>query len=230
MHVLIVNEDPLGRALAAALVARGHELAYLDEEEEYCAMVAAELGCLVIQGETTNIRVLQEAGIERADVLVALLKKDIKNIMVGLFGRQFGVAHTLALVRQEHYRAAYEFAGISELFSAFDYLLNQLLVAIENPNVRQVLAIGDGRVEIGGIQVPPHSPFAGGPLRAVWEHRGFPGDAVVLGVLKAGAQAFALPKDGPVLAPGDELLVAAAPDDIHQLAELLQRRRRGILR
>ena len=89
MYILLVNEEPLGRALAAALVESGHEVAYVDEDSEYCQMVASELGCLVIEGETTNIRVLQEAGIERADVVVALLEKDIKNIMVGLFARQF---------------------------------------------------------------------------------------------------------------------------------------------
>lgn len=66
MYILIVNEEPLGRALAAALLENGHEVAYVDEDPEYCNMVATELGCLVIQGESTNIRVLQEAGIERA--------------------------------------------------------------------------------------------------------------------------------------------------------------------
>jgi trk system potassium uptake protein TrkA len=126
MYILIVNEDPLGRSLAATLVAHGHEVAYLDEEAEYCNMIATELGCLVVQGETTNIRILQEAGIARADVLVVLLEKDIKNILVGLFGRQFRVPRILALLRQDHYRPAYELAGISDIFSAFDYLLNWL--------------------------------------------------------------------------------------------------------
>ena len=70
MYVLIVNEQPLGRSLAAALVSRGHEVAYVDEDSEFCNMVTSEVGCLVIQGENTNLRILQEAGIERADVVV----------------------------------------------------------------------------------------------------------------------------------------------------------------
>lgn len=68
MYILIVNEDPLGRSLAGVLIQRGHEVAHLDEDPEYCEMVATELGCLVVQGETTNVRVLQEAGIAHADV------------------------------------------------------------------------------------------------------------------------------------------------------------------
>ena len=79
MYVLIVNEQPLGRSLAATLVSHGHEVAYIDEEIEYCNMVTSEVGCLVIQGDNTNLRILQEAGIERADVVVALMDEDIKK-------------------------------------------------------------------------------------------------------------------------------------------------------
>jgi len=106
MYILIVNEQPLGRALAASLISNGHEVAYIDRETEYAHMVAAELGCLVIEGEPTNLRILQEAGVERADVVVALLEKDSENIMVGLFARQFRVPRILARLRQQHYKAA----------------------------------------------------------------------------------------------------------------------------
>ena len=161
MYILIVNEQPLGRSLAAMLVKHGHEVAYVDRSSEHCQMITTELGCLVIQGEETNLRVLQEAGIERADVVVALLETDIKNIMVGLFAKQHGVPRILANLRQEHYRATYELAGIGNTFSAFDYLLNELLMFIEEPNVRKVMTLADGRIEIAAIDVPADSPFLG---------------------------------------------------------------------
>lgn len=229
MYVLIANEEPLGRALAATLVERGHEVAYVDEEPEFCNVVASELGCLVIQGETTNIRVLQEAGIERAHVIVALLEKDIKNIMVGLFARQFNVPTILARLRQEHYRSAYRLAGITDVFSGFDFLLNQFLIAIEDPNVRQVMTLGDGRNEIAAIDVPPNSPFVGKPVSALWEHRDFPHGALLLGVLKSHDQVFHLPREKPTLRPDDELLALAPHEDIHRIAGIITGQRRRLL-
>lgn len=229
MYILLVNEEPLGRALAAALVESGHEVAYVDEDSEYCQMVASELGCLVIEGETTNIRVLQEAGIERADVVVALLEKDIKNIMVGLFARQFQVPTILARLRQEHYQSAYELAGITNIFSGFDYLLNQLLIAIEDPNVRQVMALGDGLNEIAAIDVPADSPFVDKPVSALWEHRHFPPGALLLGVLKTADQSFHLPRSQPILQPDDELLALAPHEDIHRIAGIVTGQRRRLL-
>lgn len=229
MYVVIVNEEPLGRALATALVENGHEVAYVDEDEEYCNMVATELGCLVIHGETTNIRVLQEAGIERAGVVAALLEKDIKNIMVGLFARQFQVPHILARLRQEHYRSAYELAGITNIFSGFTYVLNQLVIAIEDPNVRQVMKLGDGRVEIAAIDVPPGSPFVGKTVNALWEHKDFPAGALLLGVLNDEDQSFQLPRTRPELQPDDEILALAPHEDIHQIAEILTGQRRRLL-
>lgn len=224
MYILIVNEDPLGRALAAALVERGHEVAYLDAKEEYCQMVSTELGCLVIQGATTSIRALREAGIERADILVTLLEKDSKNIIVGLFGRQFEVPQILACLRQKHYQEAYELAGIKNIFSAFDFLFNQLLVAIEEPQVRHIMRVGRGRSEIAAIDVPADSPLLGQPLNEVWEKSRYPQDALVLGLLKNRDQRFAVAAKRPILETGDELLALGPREAIHQIATLLEKR------
>jgi trk system potassium uptake protein TrkA len=226
MYIIIINEDPLGRALAATLVDHGHEVAYVDEKAEYCGLIATELGCLVIQGEPTNIRILKEAGIERADIVVALLEKDIKNIMVGIFSRQFKVPRILARLRQEHYRSAYEIAGIQDVFSAFDHLLNQFVIAIETPNVRHVMRFGDGRIEIAAIGVTPKSALLSAPLNAIWEDRHFPTGALLLGLLKNADQTFHLPRDRSVLENNDEVLVAGSPDDINRIAAIINPKRR----
>jgi trk system potassium uptake protein TrkA len=225
VYVLIVNAEPLGRSLAAALVGNGHEVAYLDEEEEYCNRVATELGCLVIQGETTNINVLQEAGIERADVVVMLLEKDIKNIMVGLFARQFGVPLIMARLGQRHYRSAYELAGIHAVFSAFEYLQNKMLIAIEEPKVKQVMRLGSGRVEIASLEMTEDSPLVGKPLPELWESPGFPEGALVLGLLKADDQTFLLPRERPIIEVNDDVLLLGSPEDVHQVVQVLERRR-----
>ncbi|MDJ0754356.1 MAG: TrkA family potassium uptake protein [Ardenticatenaceae bacterium] len=222
MFILIVNEDPLGRALAAALVERGHEVAYLDADEEYCQMVATELGCLVIRGETTNIRALQEAGIERADVLVALLEKDSKNIIVGLFGRQFGVPTIMACMRQKHYQEAYTLAGIEQIFSAFDILFNRMLQAIEEPELRQIMALGDGTSQIAAIDIPPESTWVGRPLQAVWDHASFP-NMLILGLLKKRQQHFHHAAERPTIEAFDELIALGSHQDIHQLVQLLEK-------
>ena len=225
MYVLIVNQEPLGRALAKTLVDNGHEVAYLDEDIEYCNVMATELGCLVINGESTNIAVLQEAGIARADVVVALLEKDIENIMVGLFARQFGVARIMARLRQVHYAAAYELAGITEVFSAFDFLLNQMVTAIEDPNIRQVMVLDPGLVEIASLDIPAGSPLLDRSLNALWEHPDFPAGALVLGLFKSGDRAFRLPREKPRVATGDDILVLGTPSQAHALAALLARKR-----
>ena len=230
MYVLIVNEQPLGRSLAAALVSHGHEVAYVDEESEYCNMVTSEVGCLVIQGDNSNLRILQEAGIERADVVVALLDEDIKNIMVGLFAKQFGVPRILARLRQQHYRAAYELAGIDNIFSAFEFLLHELLMAIEEPNVRQVMSLGQGGIEIAAIDVPANSPLLNSGLHTLWEHRKFPAGALILGLVKETEQAFHLPRERPLVALNDEILALGTADDIHQISLIISGKRQGLIR
>ena len=230
MYILIVNEIPLGRALAAELVKNGHEVAYLDDSEEYCNMVATELGCLTILGETTNIRVLKEAGIERTDVLLAVLEKDIKNIIVGLFGRQFQVPRIYARLNQEHYRSAYELAGIEDVFSGFHFMLNNMLTVIEEPTVRHVMTLGDGRIEIAGIDVQQGSPFIGQTTSAFWSDKQYPQGALILGVLNSDTQVFSPAREQHPLKKNDEVFVAATHDEIRQIVHLLNSRRKRLLR
>jgi Trk K+ transport system NAD-binding subunit len=63
----------------------------------------------------------------------------------------------LARLHQQHYQAAYEFAGIDNIFSAFEYLLNEFLMAFEEPDVRQVMFLGQGGIEIAAIDVQSNS-------------------------------------------------------------------------
>ncbi len=221
MYILIVNEQPLGRALASELMKNKHEVAYLDESNEHCELVAAELGCLVINGETTNINLLKEAGIEHADVVVALHEKDIKNIMVGIFARQFNVPRILAHLKQAHYHSAYELAGIQEIFSAFDYLLNKMVISIEDPYVKQVMTLGDGSTEIVTLEIKENCHMIGKPLQRLWDDPSYPQGLLILGVNKSRGQKFILPRDKPIFEADDELLLIGRDEDIHRVAKLL---------
>ena len=226
MYILIVNEDPLGRRLAEILVKNGHEVAYLDADVEYCNQIASELGCLTIHGETTNINILQEAGIERADVVIALHQEDIKNIMVGIFARQFSVPKIMARLRQEHYASAYELAGVADVFSEFDFLLNKMLIAIENPHIKQVMRLGNGQTEIASLDLAEDSPLVGQPLSAVWEHPDYPHKALVLGLIKEEDQVVHLPREQPTVEKRDFLIVVGSPEDVHRISAYINNQRR----
>ncbi|MFN2252366.1 MAG: potassium channel family protein [Anaerolineae bacterium] len=229
MYILIANKVPLGRHVASALVSRGHEVAYVDESLEYCNLVSTELGCLTIEGEPTNLRVLQSADIERADAVIALLDEDIENILVGLFARQFGVPRIVAVLTHEHYRAAYELAGIENVRSSFDFLFNEVLIAVENPIIRRVMAVGDGRIEIAAIDVIADSPLIGQGVEAIFRHPDFPRAAMVLGLLHAGDRTVSVPRDAPVLRGDDEVLVVGTHQEVQAVAALMGHRRRGFL-
>lgn len=131
----------------------------------------------------------------------------------------------MARLRQEHYRSAYELAGIKQLFSEFDFLLNQMLIVIEEPSVKQVMELGDGHTEIAALVIDNQSPLAGRKVTALWEHPKFPRGALVLGVLRASDQRFLLPRTEPTVQAGDDLLIIGTHDDIHQVSRIVAQRR-----
>ena len=110
---------------------------------------------------------------------------------------------------------------LQNLRNPFDYLRNELLVAIEDPNVHQFMALGDGRIEVIAIEVTKNSPFVGQEISAIWKHPDYPRGALVLGLLKAENQTVYLTKEHPVLEIGDDVLASGPVDDVQAIAQIL---------
>ena len=98
-------------------------------------------------------------------------------------------------------------------------------MAIEDPNVRQVMALGNGKIEIAAIDVPENSPWLGQNLSVLWEHQKFPKGALIMGLLKVREQVFFLPREMPTLAADDEVLVLGNDKDVHQISLILSNKR-----
>ena len=77
MYVVIGGTGSTGGRLAGVLADR-HDVVAIETDEHRCEQLYAELGILVINGSATDIRVLEEAGIERADVACGLMADDVK--------------------------------------------------------------------------------------------------------------------------------------------------------
>ncbi|MBU0611271.1 MAG: TrkA family potassium uptake protein, partial [Armatimonadetes bacterium] len=160
MYVIIGGTGSTGGRLAAVLAER-HDVVAIETDERRCEQLYAELGILVINGSATDIRVLEEAGIEQAEVACALMRDDADNLAFLLLANRYGVKSRIARMRDTRYREAYELAGATVILNTADMFMREIVFSIERPEARRITEIGAGEAELLAVQIPEGAAIEG---------------------------------------------------------------------
>ncbi len=99
MYVTIVGCSGIGYHLAKALLAAGHEVLVIEKSRSRYQLLYDELGSVVLCGDGTDQRVLNSAGVGRADILAAVTGIDETNLVACQMAKEaFQVPRTMAVV------------------------------------------------------------------------------------------------------------------------------------
>jgi trk system potassium uptake protein TrkA len=221
MYVIIGGAGLTGGRLAGVLAER-HDVVVVESDQKRCEQLYAELGVLTVNGSATDIRVLEEAGIQRADVACGVMRQDADNLTFILLAHHFGVKTRIARMGDPRYREAYELAGATQVLNSADMLLREIVFYIEKPAARRVTEIGGGEAEMLAIEVPEGAAVEGMTVQAITQSRGFPETCVIAGIFDAERK-LTIPRGSAVVRPHSEILVVARAEDIAGLVEFLTR-------
>ena len=78
----------MGLALASLLISDGHDVTLIENDQSLCNIASSELDAMVICGNGTNNKVLEEANVEDADVFVAATGNDEVNLLASILVRE----------------------------------------------------------------------------------------------------------------------------------------------
>src|SRR3990170_8541375 len=99
MYVIIIGGGKVGYYLSQEVRRDGHEVTVLERDPKRYQLIEGELGDMVTLGDGCEVRTMQEAGMNRADVVVAVTGHDEDNLVIcQLAKRKFGVPRTIARV------------------------------------------------------------------------------------------------------------------------------------
>lgn len=103
MKIIITGCGKVGRAAAAALSKEKHDVTVVDIQPGRIFNLANELDILAVSGSALSPETLTDAGIEEADLLIALTGNDELNLLCCLLAKRLGVTHTIARIRNPEY-------------------------------------------------------------------------------------------------------------------------------
>jgi trk system potassium uptake protein len=225
MYVIISGAGLVGASLAVRLEEAHHDVVVIDQSREVCERLASGTGVLVVCGNATDIDILTQAGVERADVAVATMKGDADNLAFTLLAKSFGVPQIVARMRDPRYESAYAKAGVSATSRIVDVFVNQLLLEIDEPHLRQVATFGGGQASIVVDTVPEGAVASGKTISEIAADPGFPAECVISGVYRPETKEFAIPRGQATVRSGDRVFLVARLPDLRRASKFLHRTR-----
>ncbi|OFX17256.1 MAG: portal protein [Armatimonadetes bacterium RBG_16_58_9] len=162
MYVIIVGGGKVGYYLTKALLQEGHEVLVMEKDRKIADALIEKLGEMVLCGDGCEIRTMNEAGMGRANVVVAVTGDDEDNLVIcQMAKRKFGVPRTIARVNDPKNEELFKEMGIDQTVSSTRIIFNLLEQQIETSQVIPLAALKKGEIEVVEANITSGSPVAG---------------------------------------------------------------------
>ena len=218
-RVVIIGGGNVGLAVATALEGRADRLrAKVIEKNRTCAEHAADIleRTIVLNGDGLNMELLAEAGVDRADAILAVTDDDKTNLLASVRAKQAGCKMAIALINDPTLLPLMEPLNIDAYINPRSTTVSSILRHIRHGRVRSAYSIGDAEAEVIEAQILSPSPLAGKAIRDI----DFPEGVLVGAVMKNGE--VVKPSGGTKIDEGDVIVVFVMASEVPEVEQLLQ--------
>lgn len=168
MYALIVGGGVVGYNVLRQLNALGYETVLIEQDKVRFAQLEAEYEHMVVNGDGTDMSILEAAGIERADLVIAVTGKDDDNIVIAQLTREnFRRPKCIARVNDPRNQEHFDALGIRYTVCAAQSILSLIEHEVPDNRVVTMLNLRHENLEIIEINVTAASPIVGVPVAKV---------------------------------------------------------------
>jgi len=218
-RVVLVGGGNVGLAVATELEKRTNRIrAKIVEKDRHVAEHAAEAleRTIVLNGDGLDVALLSEAGIERADAMLAVTDDDKTNILASVRAKAKGCPFAVALINDPTLVPLMDPLGIDAYINPRATTVSSILRHIRRGRVRAIYSVGDAEAEVIEAQVMSTSPMAGKRIGEI----DFP-EGVLVGAVRKGADLLR-PTGKTQIDEGDVVALFSLAGDIPEVERLMQ--------
>jgi trk system potassium uptake protein TrkA len=207
MYIIIAGGGKVGYYLSKTLVSEGHEILLIEQDKAEVARLQEELGEVVMRGDASEMRTMKDAGMERADVVVAVTGDDGDNLVISQLAKnKFGVPKTISRVNNPKNEQLFNRLGIDQTVVSTKIIYNLIEQQIETDQVIPIAALKRGNLEVVEIDISADSPVLGEKIGSL----DLPPEALIISVVH-GDHAV-IPDPGTRLEAGDSIIALVKAD------------------
>ena len=221
MRIIVIGAGEVGFHIARRLVQENQDVVLVDQDESVFELVSEKLDVLAILGNGANPRVLAEAQLKEAGMLIAVSSDDAANLAACHLAAANGVPVKIARVGDPAYFR--EDLAIEGRDFGADLLINpaeEVATTIDRllatPGATEAADFFGGRLQMIGVRVGEGSPISGRSLKSLGDtirESGF----LLLGLSRDGE--VSIPRGNTVVKPHEILLAIARPDSVASLMD-----------
>ena len=204
MRVTIAGAGKVGRSIAGELLGHGHEVLLIDEDASNfrADLERAEW----LQADACEISSLDEAEVQRSQVVIAATGDDKVNLVVALLAKtEYGVPRVVARVNHPKNEWLFNEAWGVDVAVSTPRMLSALVEeAVSVGDVVRLMEFEQGAANLVELTLPDDNAMIGTRVGDV----AWPSDTALVTILRDGR--VIVPSDDDVLEPGDELLIVAS--------------------
>jgi len=206
MYAIIAGAGKVGRNLGRELIAKGHEVTLIESSRARYLAIEEEFEHAAQYGDATELWVLDRAGIQRADLVIAVTGDDEDNMLVCQVAKEkYLCDRIIARVNNPRNTEHFKLLGIQPSVSATDLILRLIEHEVPRYGLVHLLALEEERLEIIELEVNADAPAVGETVADI----ALPEGSLIISVLRGGT-GF-VPKADTVIEAGDEVLLVLDP-------------------
>ena len=165
MNIIIVGCGKVGCTLVEALSSENHNIVVIDSRPEKVSALTDTVDVMGIVGNGVSHTTLKQAGIETADLLIAVTGSDEENLLCCVIAKKSGHCQTIARIRNPIYNEEKDFLqkefGLSMIINPELTAANEIAKVFQFPSAIRVDTFAKGRVELLHFKIGNNSPLCG---------------------------------------------------------------------
>src|SRR5687768_17527408 len=204
MKVAIAGAGAVGRSIARELLRAGHNVMLLERQLDHIDREAVP-EAIWVHADACELQLLEDAGLEDYEVVIAATGDDKANLVVSLLAKtEFAVRRVVARVNDPRNEWLFnENWGVDVAVSTPRLLAALVEEAVAVGDLVRLLTLRQGQANLVEVTLPEETSLAGKPVRSLQ----LPVDSALLVILRGGR--VIVPQGDDALEPGDELLFVA---------------------
>lgn len=218
MFAVVAGGGKAGRSLSRMLMERDYEVVLIETDRNRYRRLNGELEHAVLMGDATEIYILDRAGVERADVVVAVTGDDEDNIIICQVAKEkFGVDKVIARVNNPENQEVFDVLGVGPTVCSTTALLSLIEHQMPVHKLVRLLDLKQENLEIVEVLLEEGSSLDGKRV----DEASMPGGVLLISILRESAAV--IPSGPTVLKAGDHVLAILEPGKEKELAQLFQK-------
>ena len=206
MKIVIAGIGKFGDYLTRQLAKENNEITVIDTNFETKEALINNEDINNIEGNALDIKILEEAGVQNSDLLIASMKEDSENVMCALLSRKLGVKNTIARIRRPEYidslNMIKEPLGLSMIINPKSLTANQIAQTLSIPSAIETTSFFKGRIYVISLKLKEDSKYIGQSIKEISQK------------LNGNIIVCAIEREDSVVIPNGETIIQAE-DKIH---------------